>query len=154
MHTTSMYFATCLGLLLCLLFSQCTCPACGTFPEPLTLFYIDSTGVDLLSSGDINVTSIKSCTNDFIDYRVEEFIDEDSIPRTLVTISSLNLNCIEAACCANITLDNGSIDTLLYQINEIEDKCCTGYRTGLFQYNSDDLTGMRDNSYGAYNIIK
>jgi hypothetical protein len=142
-------------LFICLI-SSCNCPECETFPEPLRIVFMDNDGNNLLETDELAVTSIlNSATGRAIEFAEKDFVVKNSKEKMHVEILSEQFydELINSEGTFYINFDNGQSDTLLYGIDEVEGKCCSSYRDLKFIYNSDDLTGVQENTIGAYQII-
>jgi len=131
----------------------CSCPECDTFPEPLRIILIDSAGENLLQSGRLEVDTIETCESQIVDYIVKDFVIPGSSEKMHIEINSLNIGCVSQNCCAFIEFTNGQIDTVNYRIHENETRCCYEYSTELFTYNDIDLTGLEENTIGAFLVV-
>ncbi len=135
--------------------SSCSCPECETFPEPLRIIFVDSDGRNLLESRNIVVKSITTGQEEAIEFAIKDFVIRDSKEKMHIEIFSgeFYTQLINSEDSFYFTYEDNTVDTLIYGITEVSGKCCNTYSDTKFIFNNLDLTGQRENTIGAYEIL-
>ena len=140
------------------IFHTCTCPPCEVYPEGLRLIFLDNDGHNILASDSIQIKNVRYCEGVEIDFSSKDYIIPHSIEKYHVELATETFfkYCFDQTCSIFLEFSDGKVDTINYRIDVIQGKgCgCDTYHDSVLLYNGNDYIDNKENTIGAYEILK